>query len=265
MRRSFAGLLTVGVLATSASAADLDYTYLEAGFGKYDADESGTVANPKKDLIGEVTTDDESGFYLGGSWQFTGRWLVFAHYSEANQDATLKGTGDDGIGGTADVNQDGDFDLNRLRAGVGYVRPMSERWDLYGRLSVDYIQMDSVGFASTPARQAIPPDPDAEPPVEGRPAVPGVPGVPGNDEDDVGFGAQIGARMALWRQLDGEAWVRYSSVGDLSIERDYSGDFDDDLLGGIELHWLIGNRFGVEATYEYGEITTWSVGARFHL
>ena len=253
MRRSFAGLLTAGVLATSASAADLDYTYLQAGFGKTDADESAAVVNPKKDFVGDVATDDESGFYLGGSWQFTDRWLVFAHYAEASQDVSLKGSGDDGLGGTAEVSRDGDFDLNRFRAGVGYIKPMSERWDLYGRLSLDYIEADSVGFPSIPAVK----DP---PPVR-----PGVPGVSGNDEDDIGFGAQLGARVALWRQLDGEAWVRYSSVGDLSFERDYSADFDDDILGGVELHWLIGNKFGLEATYEYGEITTWSVGARFHL
>ena len=265
MRRSFTGLLAVGVLATTATASDLDYTYLQAGFGKWDADESGSVVNPKKDFVGEVTTDDESGFYLGASWQFADRWLVFAHYSEASQDASLKGMGDDGIGGIADVSRDGDFDLNQLRAGVGYVKPMGERWDLYGRLSIDYIEMDSVGFPSIPPRQAEPPDPDADPPFPGRPAVPGVPGVPGNDEDDVGFGAQIGARMALWRRLDAEAWVRYSSVGDLSIESDYSGDFDDDILGGVELHWLIGNKFGVEGGYEYGEIASWYVGGRFHL
>ena len=265
MRRSFTGLLAVGALATTATAADLDYTYLQAGFGKTDADESASVVNPKKDFVGDVATDDESGFYLGGSWQFADRWLVFAHYSEASQDASLKGTGDDGIGGTAEVSRDGDVDLNRFRAGVGYVMPMSERWDLYGRLSLDYIEADSVGFPSIPPRPEVPADPDAEPPVAGRPAVPGVPGVPGNDEDDIGFGAQLGARVALWRRLDGEVWVRYTSVGDLSFKDDYSGDFDDDILGGVELHWLIGNRFGLEATYEYGEITTWSVGARFHL
>ena len=64
MRRSFAGLLTVGVLATSASAADLDYTYLEAGFGKVDADESAAVettpatADTNHDeASGEMSTD----------------------------------------------------------------------------------------------------------------------------------------------------------------------------------------------------------------
>ena len=85
------------------------------------------------------------------------------------------------------------------------------------------------------------------------------------DEDDYGFGAQVGARMALWRRLDGEAWVRYTSVGELGIERDYSGEFDDDILGGVLLHWTIGNRFGLEAGYEFGEITTWNLGARFEL
>ena len=237
MRHSFPSVFAIAATATflmagGAGASDLSYTYLKGGAVGVDVDQSAGVANPKNGLVGEVSTEDDKGFYLGASWAVRDRWLVFADYQDASQDISLKGTRPGAV-----INSDGDFDLIRLSLGVGYVKPMSESWDLYGRLSFEYAEADSLGF----------------------------PGLPGDDSDDNGFGAQIGARMDLWRRLDGEAYVRYTSVGDMSIERDYSASFDDDVLGGVQLHWSIGNNFGLEAGYEFGEITTWNLGARFEL
>jgi hypothetical protein len=245
-----AALVTLAAAGTAAGS-DLSYTYLRGGAAGVDVDTSANVANPKKELVGEVSTDSDTAYYLGASWEIANRWHVFADYQEGGQDVTLKGTGSDGVGGIVDVDRGGDFNLTRFRVGVGYVKPMSQRWDLYGRLSLDYAEADNVGFTSIPANADR--------------GLPGEPGIPGDDEDDYGFGAEIGARMALWRSLDGTAWVRYTSVGDLGFGEDFSAEFDDDVLGGVQLHWLIGNKFGLEAGYEYGEIATWTVGARFGL
>jgi hypothetical protein len=228
-----------------AVATDLPWTYLEAGYVQVDADASAGVENPKHDLVGEVSTDSDSGFYLGGAWAVAKRWHVFATYEEGSQDAELKGTIPDG-----EFTNDGDLDLIRLRIGVGYTLPMSDRWDLYGRLSFDYSEADSLGFAR---RSALDPS-DFD-----------VPGLPGDDADDQGIGAELGLRLDLPSRLDAAAWLRYTSVGELGFERDYSAEFDDDILGGVELHWTIGNKFGIEAGYEYGEISTFNLGARFIL
>jgi len=237
MRHCFPSVFAIAAAATflaasGVAASDLSYTYLKGGGVGVDVDQSGSVANPKNGLVGEVSTDNETGYYVGASWAVRDRWLVFADFQDASQDISLIGTRPGAV-----VKSDGDFDLKRLSLGVGYVKPMGESWDLYGRLSFEYAEADSLGFQ----------------------------GLPGDDSDDNGFGTQIGARMALWRRLDGEAWVRYTSVGEMTFERDFSASFDDDFLGGFELHWSIGNNFGLEAGYEIGEITTWNLGARFEL
>jgi hypothetical protein len=228
-----------------AVATDLPWTYLEGGYVAVDADASGRVENPKHDLTGEVSTGDESGFYLGAAWAVAKRWHVFAYYEEASQDVELKGTIPAG-----EITNDGDIDLVLLRVGVGYTLPMSETWDVYGRVSFDYAEADSLGFSRRPAL---------------GPTDLGVPGFPGNDTDDQGVGAELGLRIDLTSRLDAAAWLRYTSVGELGFERDFSAEFDDDILGGVELHWTIGNQFGIEAGYEYGEISTFNLGARFIL
>jgi hypothetical protein len=232
----------------SATATDLPWTYVEGGYVLVDADESVNVENPKQSLVGEVTTDKDSGFYLGGSWRVAKRWHVFATFEDANQKADLDGTVPEG-----DVSSGGDFDLNRWRLGVGYALPMSERWDLYGRVSLDYSVANGVGFA----RQRVV-DPENPEQIQAPP-------LPGDDANDTGVGAEIGVRIDLPSRLDGSAWLRYTSVGDLGFDRSYSAEFDSDVLGGVELHWRIGNKFGLEAGYEYGEISTLNLGARFIL
>jgi hypothetical protein len=236
MHHSISGGLAVfaAVLAWAAQAAasDLRYTYLEGGWVGVDSDASGNVSNPRNGLTGEVSTDNESGWYVGGSWAVSRRWHVFGQYQDASQDISLRGTRPSGA-----VSEAGNFDLIRIRAGVGYALPMGEGWDLYGRLSYDYTGVDSLGF----------------------------PGLPGDDSDDHGFGAQIGARFALTRRFDVEGWLRYTSVGDPGIQRDLSFEFDDDVLGGAAARWLIGNGFVLEGGYEYGEMKTFNLGARFLL
>ena len=243
-----AALACLSLGAGLASATDLPWTYLEGGYVSVDADESANVENPKQSLVGEAETDRESGFYLGGAWAVARRWHVFASYEEASQDVDLEGTIPAG-----EITNSDDIDLILLRVGVGYTLPMSERWDVYARLSFDYAEADSLGFGRRPALDPTNPDE-----ID-------VPGLPGNDADDQGVGAELGIRVDLISRLDAAAWVRYTSVGDLGFDRDYGAEFDDDVLGGLELHWTIGNQFGIEAGYEYGSISTFNLGARFIL
>jgi hypothetical protein len=98
-------VLIASILAAvaSAQADELDYTYLEAGFGQVDID---------------GLDEDGDALFVGGSYGFGTNWLVFGEYSTAEFDA----------GAGAEV------DFDQFVIGFGAHFPIANAVDFVGRI-----------------------------------------------------------------------------------------------------------------------------------
>jgi Outer membrane protein beta-barrel domain len=85
----------------TAQADELDYTYVEAGFGRVEID--------------NVDTGD--GLFLGGSLGFGTNWLAFGEYSTSSFD----------VGGT-------NVDFNQIVLGLGGHFPIADSVDFVGKV-----------------------------------------------------------------------------------------------------------------------------------
>ncbi len=132
-------------LSASASAEGFDYSYFSLGYGKTDFD----------------TVGDGDGFTLNGSLAFTDKIHGFISYEGAELESIV--------------------DVTRWNAGVGYNTAMSDKLDLYARLSYEYVEID-------------------------------VPILGSIDDNGLGFG--VGLRFAASEQLELVAGVNYVDFGD---------------------------------------------------
>jgi opacity protein-like surface antigen len=107
--------LTVLLLALSASAAaeDFSYNYLYLGYGGYDVDDVNV---------------DGNGLGVGGSFEISDKFHVFAGYQAADLDFNV--------------------DATTWNAGLGYSMAVSDVIDLVGRVSYESIKLDVPGFGS---------------------------------------------------------------------------------------------------------------------
>lgn len=220
--------LALSSFAAGSALAEISYTYAELDYVNIDADISETMVDDE--MSTRLATNDDDGFKLGGAWQFYGNWHLFGEYMAGQNDIDLNA---DLLG--EEFRSSGDFDITRYRAGVGYGHPVSEDLSLYGRISYDYIEFDNVD----------------------------IDGLDDNDignTDDSGLGAEGGVRWMVANPFEVNGYARYTAVGKVDTDRD--DKFDDDLLLGVNGCYFFNDMFGVEAGYEYGEMSTWSLGAR---
>lgn len=224
---SSAVCIVIGCLVAGAAAAEVSYTYLEAEYVNIDTDISARIEDVDTDA--RLTTDNDGGFRVAGAWELYRNWHVFGDYSRGKNDVDFSGT----VLG-ASVRASGDFDVVRWRLGAGYAYPVNEVFDVYGRLSYDYIEFDS--FSLSGISQSF-------------------------DTDDNGLGAEAGVRFNPFEPVELFAYGRYTAVGDVDLDSD--NQFDDDTLFGFGARYSITDRIGVQAGYEIGKIDTWAVGARY--
>ncbi len=219
--------LILGCFGAGAATAEASYTYLEAEYINVDTDVASRIDDV--DTSARLDTDDDYGFRVAGAWEVYRNWHVFGEYSRAKNDISFSGT----VLGTP-LNSSGDFDVVRWRAGAGYGYPVNDVLDVYGRLSYDYIEFDSVDLSGV--SQSL-------------------------DTDDSGIGAELGLRFRPFEPLELFTYARYTDVGDVNLGSNNS--FDDDTLFGFGARYSITDRIGVQAGYEIGKIDTWAVGARY--
>ena len=139
--------------SAAASAEGFDYNYLYLGYGNTDVDTS-------------VFEADGDGFTLGGSYAFSDSIHGFISYDTADLDGDV-------LGIPVSV------DATRWTAGVGYNRTMSDKLDMFARLSYEDIDLEAA--------------------------------------DDSGFGLGIGLRYAASEDLELNAGVNhvdYDELGD---------------------------------------------------
>lgn len=218
--------LSLGALGAGPAGAEVSYSYLEAEFINVDADLSSRIEDV--DTSARLGTQDDYGFRVAGAWEVYKAWHVFGEYSRAKNDIDFSGT----VLGLP-ISSSGDFDLVRWRAGAGYGYPVNEVLDVYGRLSYDYVEFDSVDLSGV--SQSL-------------------------DTDDSGIGGELGLRFKPFERVELFGYGRYTSVGDVDLGS--SNSFDDDTLFGFGARFSVTELIGVQAGYEVGTIDTWGVGAR---
>jgi hypothetical protein len=206
-------------------AGDFNYSYLEANWVSYDLDASARVTDTPTNTDFGVSSDDDNGFELGGSIAFSDDWHVFGEYMSADQDVKIRGT----LNGVP-LDTGTGFDIDRARIGVGYAWGFRKNFDLYGRLSYDWAEIDEIKAA----------------------------GLSFGDNDDTGPGAEIGSHWRAWRGLELDLSLRYTDVGDV----DGGGDFDSDVLAGLDARWWFNDRWGLQLVSEFGETKRLGAGVR---
>lgn len=167
-------VILILALSASASAQNFDYSYLTLGYGNTDFD--------------AISADGE-GFILGGSYAFTNKLHGFASYDAADLSSSTLLIG---------------VDATRANAGIGYNTTMSDKLDMFARLSYEYVDLD---------------------------------GGVGNSIDDTGFGFGVGLRFAASNNLElnaGINYVDYSDLGDdTSLEVGGLYNFSDSFSLGL--------------------------------
>lgn len=202
------------------------FNFLEGGFiGSFvnDLEDSGTITGNDGPL--ELETDAGGGGFISGAWQIGENFHVFGEYSAADQELEVR----DGID-----TVEGDFSVTRWRIGGGYARPISAATTVYGRLSLDNVELADVSVAGF----------DLE-----------------ADVDDNGIGGEIGFVWAATPSIDLQGHLRYTSVG--GIDSEDSDSFESDTLVGVNGRWYFRPDFALITGYEFGKITTLNVGVRF--
>jgi hypothetical protein len=229
IRRCAAGLVLVlcgWVGGQEALAENLSYTYIDAEYLRVDLDidESTTIGT---DLLA-FETDDDRGYRVAASWELFFNFHLFGEFQKAENDYKTSLTGP-----AVDTQDAGDFDVTRWRAGVGYGLPLGDRLSVYGRVTYDNIDVESIRIDTITL----------------------------GDDDDNGVGFEGGLRWLVLQTLELQAYGRYSDVGSMEVGE----GFDDDVLGGVQVRW---NAFGSEDLayqmgYEFGDINTLNIGVRF--
>jgi opacity protein-like surface antigen len=169
------------------------------------------------------STDADDGFQAGAAFQISPNVHLFGEYSKAKQDFDVT---------VNTFSFSGDFDVIRWRIGIGYAIPVSNMLSYYGRISYDSTQFKDMQ-------------------IEGD--------VFASDKDD-GVGGELGLLWAATPVFHVQTYVRYTDVGkwdDVEVDT-----FDSDVLFGAGARWFVTDNFAVQAGFEYGEISTWSVGGR---
>ena len=149
-----------------AEASDLSYTYAELRF-----------------VNTEIGNADGDGLRLNGSFELNQNWLL--------------------VGGFTALDFDGDVDTSTLEAGVGYVHPYNEGWDIVGYGKLVRTEVDT----------------------------------PFGDGDDTGFSLGGGVRGSVTPQFEARASINYFDVADSDTFFEIGGDyyFTEQVSAGLTL------------------------------
>ncbi|MGB5208892.1 MAG: hypothetical protein WBN31_05185 [Gammaproteobacteria bacterium] len=226
---SVAMTLALASLLAGPASAEISFSYAEANYINVDTNLAGRITDTAANTDVRLGTSDDSGFEVGGAWEFYRNVHVFGEYSKAKNDVGITGT----VLGVP-LNASGDFDVIRWRAGLGYAYPINEVLTAYGQVSYDYIEFDNFDLSD---------------------------GDGSLNTDDSGAGVEGGLRFAPFEPSELYAYVRYSSVGDFEV--DSNSGFSDDILYGFGGRFFVTDRIGLQIGYEVGQIDTLNVGARF--
>lgn len=228
-------LVAIMAAASPLYAADIDFNYVDVNAGIYDLDFDESVSDGVDSVALESDTDTT--FSASGAWQpyqgsvgwFT-RMHVFAFASTAKNDldAALSS-------GSVTTDVSGDLEIIQARVGFGYHQPFGDNFNVYGRITWDYIELKDVDIG------------DAEV----------------DDVDESGVGVETGARWLLTDSLELQAYLRWSEDAGVDVKDAETLTTDDVLLGGVAARWYFSNRWAVQVGGEFGDTAVYGGGIRF--
>ena len=217
-----AALAALGAPA-AAVAQDSNFNYIEGGFIAGFVNDVEEAFDDGGAL--DLESDSGGGGFIGGAWEFRENFHVFGDYSLAGQELEVS----DGVD-----TAEGEYDVVRWRIGIGYDYPLSERTNLYGRLSFDTAELTDFEVAGFDISGSV---------------------------DDDGVGGEVGVLWSATETIRLQGHVRYTSVGE--VVTDGTDVFDADTLVGLTGRWNFRPNFALVTGYELGKITTWNLGVRF--
>ena len=167
------------------ASAEFNYTYLEVSYDEHDFD------------LGNASVDGD-GITLSGSFELTDDWHIYTSYSQADLDFGI--------------------DVDTWAVGAGYVYPLKDGIDLYGR--VLYVDQN----------------------VDAGPA----------NADDDGLAVQGRIRARINDQFELEGGLQYVDVSDsdISVQGSARYNFSDQFSAGIGIT-LAGDTDGININARY--------------
>lgn len=228
-------LISLAFVASSLQARDIDFNYVDVNAGIFDLDYDESAADGLDSV--NLETDTDTTFYATAAWQpyqgsvgwFT-RMHVFAAAGTAKNDldATL-------IAGGITTNTSGDLEVIQARVGVGYHQPFGANFNVYGRVTWDYIELKDIELGNASVA----------------------------DVDESGVGVETGARWLFADNFEAQAYLRWSEDGSIDGDSVDALKTDDVLLGGIAGRWYFAQNWALQLSGEFGDTAVYGGGIRF--
>ena len=218
-------LLVVG--CGSAGAQEIRYSWLDLSYMGQDFDRMGSqVPIPGQSV--DIDGQDGDGVRFRGSIGLWNNLYLFMDYGSTDIDVNAIVTNSQGTFPAEDK-----FDYTTIRGGIGFRYPVAFSTDVYGELSYDSLDLDLGSFA-----------------------------LENFDMNEKDIGAAIGVRHMLNDDIELRAYGRFTNVGDANLN---TLAFDSDTLFGAGIGWTLIRGLSIQADYESGEFSAWSIGFRLDL
>ena len=215
--------------ASIAGAQELRYSWLDMSFMGQDIGRSGALS-PLPGQTVDISASDGSGVRFRGS---IGTWKnLYLMFDYGATDIDLNGTVTNSNTGFVEEFSD-EFDYTTIRGGIGLKYSIGFNTDIFGELTYDSLDFDFGSFA-------------------------------GEDFDMSRreMGAGLGIRKLFGDDLEANAHVRYSNLGDAVLT---TGFFDRDVLFGAGFAWQFIRGLYLIGEYEAGEFSNYTLGFRLDL
>jgi len=228
--------LSLLALAAGANAQDeVRYSWFEISYVSQDVSRQGSrisLQDPLQPQQVDIDGQDGDGVKFRGS---VGTWhnlYAFIDFASSDIDVNSVVTV---INSGLQVAGSDEFDFTAIRGGVGLRIPVSYKWDIFGELSYDSLDLD---FGSLVGEDF--------------------------DTDAQDVGGALGIRGIVGNNLELRAWGRYTNVGDVDLNAP-AGEMDSDTLFGAGFGWMIIRGLSITADFESGEFSSWNLGIRLDL
>jgi hypothetical protein len=209
-------------------AQELRYSWFEMSYVAQDVDRMASQTDIGLGQTVNIEARDGDGIRFRGSLGTWKNLFLFVDYASSDIDVIGEVINQGGTFPAADS-----FDHILIRAGGGFRWPIGFNTDVYGALSLDYLDLDFGSFAGESF-----------------------------DLNEQDLGGQLGIRTLLWDELELHAFGRYTNVGDPDITNSV---FDADTLVGVGFGWELIRGLSITGEYESGELSRWSLGFRLDL
>jgi hypothetical protein len=216
---------TAALLAGTAAASDLSYTYIDFGAITLESD-ARAVQSPAPGQTVTIDPADGDGLSVAGSLAVGQRFYLGGSFQSSIVDVEASV-----VSPLAAATLTGNFDLIGSRVFAGYIQPIGERLDVFIEASYDTIEYDFGSFAGE-----------------------------NFDVDDGGAGFGVGIRFNPNPALELFASAHGSSVGAVDLT---ARTFDSDTAVSAGLRWYFFEDLGLGLDYHSGDTDSLLVSLRF--